>query len=507
MSIIELSSKPKSLDFRQNPICFVLTAANVFSVAGVKAEDYLVKGATATADGDSIDISFLDYEFTFTFKTTPDDSGFQLYANRSVNDTVAELQNNYYLTKYFVITVHATTNIKFAAKQKGAGFQITFDVSNCAAYTVGGHTTGVDPVKNSNFKVFIQLLVSPMNTEDYQEFTTAFLDTDDNDKAFFYPGAILKDAFSPMATPDFAMTNISTWLTALLNYKINYAEFFGSDPTIHALHSHKSITLLNGKLHLDKWPTHDFLTDLSISKFFLTNKNTTNDTWLNAHEYLFFMNYAESDYDFTAYFDITYDDGSTVQKAHSIPYLSSVYQNIYCIPVGIAQLGLEGLNPTKTISFYNVYIEHGGTLISEAKYFYLVNTPRNSLQLLFKNNYGCLDSMLCYNAKVQFKHDSVFIEKLLSYDYDIEDGNDSSIINEQSISFSANTGYLSASEVYQMAELFENNTAFLVGNSKYIKVELLSNSFTLIDRKNDLQNFEIKFRISTKGTTSFSEIL
>ena len=60
---------------------------------------------------------------------------------------------------------------------------------------------------------------------------------------------------------------------------------------------------------------------------------------------------------------------------------------------------------------------------------------------------------------------------------------------------------------YSLGQPYVNNAAFLVGNSNYIKVELLSNSFTLIDRKNDLQNFELKFRISTKGTTSFSEIL
>ena len=507
MSIIALNSKPKSIDFWQNPICFILAAANVFSVVGVNAEDSIIKGATATADGDTIDISFLDYEFTFTFKTTPDDSGFQLYANKTVIDTVAELQNNYYLTKYFDITVHATTNIKFTAKQTGAGFQITFDVSNCAAYTIDASTPGIDPVKNENFKVFVQLLASSMNNEDYSEIATAFLDTKSNNKAYFYPGPILKDAFYPIPPPDFAMNYISSWLTALLNYKINYAEFFGSDPTIHTLHSHKSITLVNGKLHLDKWPTHDFINDLATSKIFLTNKNTTNDTWLNAHEYLFFMNYVENDYDFTAYFDITYDDGSTVQKAHSIDSLSAVYQNIYCIPVGITQLGLEEIDPNHTISSYKVYIEHDSTLISEVRTFYLVNTPHNSLQLLFKNNYGCLDSLLCYNAKVQFKHDSVFIEKLLSYDYNIKDGNDSSMIKEQSITISTNTGYLSASEVYQMAELFENNAAFLVGKTSYIKVELISNSFTLIDRKNDLQNFEIKLRISTNGTASFSEIL
>lgn len=507
MNIITLDSKPKDVDFWQNPICFVLTAANVIQTAGVKAEDFLVKGATATSDGDTIILNFLDYEFTFIFVYNPDDSGFQLEANKTVDDTVTELQNNYYLTKYFDITVHATTDIKFAAKTIGSAFQIAFDVSNCAAYTVGGHTTGVDPIKNPNFKIFIQLLVSAQNAESFEEFSTAFLDPDENDKAYYYPGNILKDAFYPIPSPDFNMDFISTWLHACINYKIQYAEFYGDDPTIHLLHSHKAITLINGKLHNDKWPTHDFLTDLDTSKIFLTNKPTSQDVWLDSHEYLFFMNYVETDYDFTVFFDITYDDGSTVSKAHSIGYLTSKFENIYCIPVGVAQLGLEAIDPAHTISFYKVYVEHDSTLISEVRYFYLVNKPHNSLQLLFKNNYGCIDTMLCHNAKVKFKHDSVFIEKLLPYNYKIKDGNDSSMIKDQSIIISTNTGYLSAAEVFQLAELFENNSAFLVGSTTYIKLELISNSFTLIDRKNDLQNFELKFRISTKGTTSFDEIL
>ncbi len=146
-------------------------------------------------------------------------------------------------------------------------------------------------------------------------------------------------------------------------------------------------------------------------------------------------------------------------------------------------------------------------MISEVRYFYINNKPQNSLQLLFKNNYGCIDSMLCVNTKIQLKHDSVSLEKLLSYDYSLEKGSDSSIIKEQSLSISTNTGYISAGEAYQLAELLENNSAFLVGKSKYIKIELLSNSFTLVDRKNDLENFEIKFKISIKGTTSFNELI
>lgn len=507
MSLPTLNSKPKSIDFVDNPICFELTGANVFSTVGVQAENYLVKGAANTTDGDSIGIAFLDYDFTFTFKTSPDDSGFQLYAGKTVNDTIDELQYNYYLTKHFDITLHGSDNIKFKAKEVGSQYQITFDLSNITAYTNGGSTIGVDPIKNENYKLFIQLLVSSHGADSFEELFTTFLDPDEDDKVYFYPGCILKNAFTSAPLPGFNSTTIETWLPAMLDYYIRYSEYYGSDPTIKKLVEHKAISLINGKLHNDKWPTHNFLTDLATSKIFLTNKPVSQDTWDFAHQYLFFMNYIESSYDMTAYFDITYDDGTTDTQQVSLTALATSMEHIYCIPVGMDQVDLLSQSPSKTIAFYKVYLMHDTSRISEERYFYRIPQPMNSLQILFKNNYGCLDSLLCYNAKVQFKHDSVFVEKLLTVYYTMKEGNNSSMLKEQFLTISTNTGYLSAEEIYQLAELFENNTAYLVGATKYIKIELVSNSFTLIDTKNNMQNFEIRFRLSVSGSASLTEIL
>ncbi|MDT8394247.1 MAG: hypothetical protein RQ761_10400 [Bacteroidales bacterium] len=507
-NFIQLIDQPESIDFCRNPICFVFLAANVFPTTGTLAVGKLEKVGTTT-EGQTIIIRFLDYEFTFTFKNSVDDSGFQLSAAHTINDTVEELQYNYYLTKYYNITVDTAGKMMFCAKEKGADYTLTFDVTGCPAYTVytAGCVLGIDPVKNPNFKVFVQLLASAKNADDYHEIITAFLDPDEDDKAYFYPGPILKDLFARSYYPIFEQTDISTWLFALRDYKVQYAEYFGDDPSIHRLHEHKALTLIDGKLHNDKWPTHSFINDLAISKIFLTNKSTSHETWLDAHEYLFFMNYVESDYDFTLHFDITYDDGTTTTMAKSISYSDSKFENIYCIPVGAAINGLDALQPAKTISFYKVYIEHSSTLISQVRTFYIINKPHSSLQLLFKNNYGCIDSLLCVNTKIQLKHDAVFLEKLLSFDYNISKGSDASFIKDQSLSFSTNTGYITAGEAYQLAELYENNSALLVGKTEYIKIELLSNSLTLIDRKDDLENFEIKFKISVNGTTSFNELI
>lgn len=505
MNIISLDSKPASVDFVRNPICFELSAGNEYLTPGTKGIYSLSKTGTPS-DGDSFTLSFLEYTFTFTFKTTIDDSGFQLTAGHSAYDTADQLNYNYYLSKYFIITGINLTDIQFTAKYFGIEYAISFNLTNCPAYSVGGSTPAVDPVRNPNYKVFIQLMVSAMNAAEFEELSTAYLDPDESGKVYYYPGNIIRNSFTTI-TPMFNEYLISTWLTPLCSYKINYAEYFGQDPVITKLHDHKALTLIDGKYFLDKWLTHDFLSDLAISKIFLTNKPSSQDTWLNAHQYLFFMNYIESDYDFTACFDIEWDDGSVTTKAVTLTYLSSRYENMYCIPCGIAQVGLDQVSPTKTIARYKVYLEHDSTLISEVRYFYLIPTPHDSSQILFKNNYGGLDSLLCHSVNLKYKHDADLLRKFLGKDYELSKGNDTTMIKEQSVILSATTGFLSDKESYQLQEMFENRFAYLVGNSAYVRIQVLGNSFSLIDRKSNLQNFEFDFRISIDGTISIEELL
>ena len=114
-SFIQLIEQPKNVDFCRNPICFVFLAANVWPTAGNIAVGKLEKVGTTT-DGQTIVISFLDYDLTFTFKNSVDDSGFQLSTGQTAETTVDQLNYNYYLAKYYNITVDATGKIMFCAK-------------------------------------------------------------------------------------------------------------------------------------------------------------------------------------------------------------------------------------------------------------------------------------------------------------------------------------------------------------------------------------------------------
>lgn len=507
MSVIAINSKPETIDFSGNPICFVITAANVFQVDGTAAIGYLEKTGTAVA-GEVIVISFLDFELCFTFRATPDDSGLQLTAGLSIDDTIGELRSNYYISRYFFVDVYNTSFIRFTAMEKGAGYTPVFNTDDCAAYSVGaGSVDGVDVVPNPNFKVYIQLLAASVNSSNFSQVCTSFLDCDELGKVYFYPGAILKSFFTDPAPPEYGQTAISTWLSPLLDYYICFAEYFGENPCIQKLHDHKPLRLINGKLHNNIWCTHDFINELAVSKIFLSNKPASSDVWFDSHEFLFFMNYVEEDYSFSACFDITYTDGTTTVKAKQIDYVDSVYMNIYAIPIGVKILALDLINPAKTIHSLKVYILHDTVLISEPRRFYLVNRPHKAIQLLFQNNYGCIDSILCTNAKFDLKHEADLVKKLLSHDYNISSGNDRAVVKDQLLTISTYTGFISQQEAYQLAELYENNNAWMVGNSDFIKIELTGASPTLIESDSALSNFEIKFRISVPGTPSLNELI
>lgn len=507
MADISLDSTPKSFDFSKNPIRFEISAPNRYETVGTNSVNK-IKQNSSPSNGDYFTIEFLSFNLNFAFVTTPNNSGQQLTAGSTVATTVGELKLNYYLDKYFDITVSGLDTIVFTAKYNGTGYDMTYDFTNATTLQDGGSVGATDSVLRPNYKVFIQLMISAYNQADYSEYFEAFLIPDADGKVYYYPGRILQEAFDPPALPQYiGGAGISTWLSPLMDYKIRYAEVYGVNESIKILNESSEFSLIDGMLHSDKWPTHDFFNDLATSKQFLTNRPEQIDIWREAHDFLFFLNWATNKISITVYFDLYFDDGTSAAKAHSISSTEIESHEIYCIPIGLYGHGLESLYEDKVIQYYTVYVEQNSTLISEVKEFHVTNRPLNSIELLYKNNYGCLDSLLCSNTKIQFKHDSVFVQKDLPSDYDLKDTINGTEVKDQYMTFSTYTGYLKPEEAYILSEMYQNNHVFLVSRSKFIKVELLSDAPTLIDKKDNVQNFEIKFRLSVNGTLSYAQIL
>jgi hypothetical protein len=117
--------------------------------------------AGSTSDGDTLRLKWLGNDHTFTFRNSPDDSGFELPAfsnTTEFNDFVTELENNYYIiNNYSVVVISPTAPYELELEALEPGNNYTMDAAVSGYVSVV--TPGVATVFAENFSVFAQIYI------------------------------------------------------------------------------------------------------------------------------------------------------------------------------------------------------------------------------------------------------------------------------------------------------------------------------------------------------------
>lgn len=501
---ISLTHTPEDYDFCDNPVAFKLYSNAYLVSAGTASKQWLTKNGIPAVD-DTISMSFLGYELVFTFKTTPDSSGLQLSAGGTINTLATELDANYYLHKYYDISVQGTTNVELLAKESGTDLIITFDI-DCSAYTSSNQVAGTNRTYLENFKLFLNLFVEKLyGTDVFSSVAEAFMDPDSTFAADFYFGQILKRLYPVFEPQNFGYLALHLCTSPILKYYIEYAEYFGEDPVVKKIITSDEYKCFNGKLKADKWIGHDFYDDIKTSKLLLTNIPLKSFIWKEAHGYIHFFNTQSKTESFTVTYESKNTDGSS-NSAISKNIVNVPDGSIFGIPIGADLLSIGTTGKDLYKFSIQVKITSDETIVSELYSFYIINRPFNPVNILYKNEYGVLDTLLCENLQLNIKTDKTTSEIFQTYNYSLLQGNIKNQIKSSELTFKASTGFLQADQAHHLIELLEGGYAFMVGKTKYLKIGIVAGSFNMIKQSGDLQQFEFSFRLASSGTISTEEL-
>lgn len=490
---------------KNNPVAFAVTGSNRVATPGVARALSIVKSGTIT-NGATMILAWGDYSLTFLFTTSYAiiDTGLALNPAMDAAALAAALQLNFLLNRDFIITVAGTT-ITFTARASGTAYQL--EITLPAGITFGAtDTDGVDEVLNDNYKHFAQLLVEDtFGSGTYAKKAELFADAASDQIAVHYIDGVLRGVMRDLAdVPTFNQTTRTKAVNVLRRYQADFAEFYGAVPTVQKLYNSGVYYALNGELPADQWPGYDFIDKLSAKKFFLTNRPRVIDTWTDAHQYLYFMNYLSATTSFTMWLRIHYTDNTTSTTNFATISGLNKYETII-IPAGYTQLGIANMDPTKTAAYYDVWITPVGnsTPAGRLMTFILKNKPFFNHHFIFKNKLAGFDTLLCAEQSTVRTIEKEKHRAWTPYNYEKSDGALKSDVIDSFETHKISSIFLRKDEAEAALEIASSPHVYLVGATGYIRVGIEGGDIQATDEASDLFMVEFTYRYSLQASDAF----
>lgn len=500
---ITINHTPEEVDFIKNPIAFEIEGDNYIESSGSKA-NIGIEWGTGDSNGDDFILSLLDLDFTFECATTPDDSGLQYPPKGAetlsewIESLIPYFQKNYYINKYYNLEFDTFTVITFESKNVGSAYDIGFTAGSSNA-TEDTNVSGVDPAYSDNYKFIATPYIElEYDSDDFTRLPDMMFSPDDDGHASVYIGKILKSLFDETNLPVFDLNSMVINYETLKRFYFIFAEYYGTTPTAKLLYQSDTFHAINGALHFDKWPGHDFFGDLPTNKKFLSNRSTTRETWQYAQNYLHFLFYfsgtANVNLRANVYRSIT---GNTPQLYLWDTIVGVGHKDVITVPVWSS---LQWPHLSVNCYKYEVWLTYNDPetleeiVLSETITYNVIDKPLFAREFIYKNDFGVFETLLAEKVQINYKTEKKYYEKSLSYDYQLPDGEILSEIEKSYNLFKVRTGYQRKTDLETLKEMFANNDVYLVGSQQFIPVDIEPGSFKLSDENNDLFYLEFKYR-------------
>jgi hypothetical protein len=511
MALTEASiPKYVSLTGRKNPVAIKLETDNYIVTPGEKASDFL-EFTGDPAENETITINFLTSSLIFTFKDNPDDSGLQLQTNKislglNTGQWVIEyfikkgLLANHYINENYNLSVFTSSStgalLYFEAKEAGEAYDYSI-TSACANFSVWvSHVDGVDMVAQPNFTIINDLFVEDtFNSGAYKKAISQGAAPDENFQAEFRIEGVLKGFLSP-EPPTFNQAAITQCSKMCKRYKYRFAESYGATPTIKKyspavayiyntypnppfVDIEESAELhwaLLAQLPFTDFPSNTFNEDYILhhtTRKFLTSQPAVKKISEAQQEYLFYFNHQGSG-TLTLWAKIYFSDSTTTEQQ----MLSKVdiIQQVYIFPAGYTQVGIDDVNPAKTVTKYELYAKHLETGYTSERRTYILdrNYYRNNNYFLFLNRLGGFDTIWC-RGEVEKKgvYERDFFSRILPTAYANSDAETESLSNGNNFEYVFNTGWISLDYLNYMDEFFDTTRIYKIESDFFQRMNML----------------------------------
>jgi hypothetical protein len=437
-----------SVGLVRNPLVTVLQSDNLIATPGVKFKARLKFGSGGPNDNDTIMFVWNGNEVVMTALQIPNNSGLQFVSYRNyfpgLDDYVAThvlpaLRANYLLNEDFTFTFLSDVSDIYIGQilmeSRRTGYVYTTEIThNCNGFIAMNDDAndplyvtpflGVTEVERENFRIFSDVYVEEVyNSGAYTKVAELKADPDKDAKGIIYIDKVLKSFLTP-DIPAFNQNIITSSTGMLKRYFLRSAEAFGVPTQIQYLENPDFIhqfAILAG-YSFKGFPQNTFLEnyiDATTDRKFLTNLPREREIAPDAQQFLYYYKGKQGNLgSLQLRYNIFYTDGNSA--AGTIKTKSSLQQAVYIFPAGMAQLGLQDLDPTKEIDYYELYVQH--SILNQTSEYVKFYINRNyfsySNEFIYLNSFGGFDTIWCTGELEELTEgNAIEYERGLPHDY------------------------------------------------------------------------------------------
>lgn len=296
------------------------------------------------------------------------------------------------------------------------------------------------------------------------------------------------NAYLDAHVPDFGEVIPKMVGESFRRFYLRYFEKYGSPPVPAPSVQVDTFYVLFGGLSDQEFAKNVFFkTYLDNIRPFLTWQPTSLLVDDLQHAYLHYVVTSPEIESLRLFVSITFTDGTNVGYMFG-PTMEAVSPfEVYRFPVGIPQLGLSNVNPSKNIREYRVELRDFNTPVSEQRTYIRAVPKKHYKRLLFLNSMGGWDSLLCRGrGKENIRTQEESISRDLPVRFAYSDRERETVSKTGTQRMECVITNLNGSERLHLVDLAISEKVYLQTNSGYLPVSV---EFSF-DPADDFQNID-----------------
>ena len=366
----------------------------------------------------TMDFTFGNDTFTITFKTTPNDSGYE--ANRpndltTMNQFVGYLLKNRFLARWFEISSTWSGSAgTFTLTQKEVSSDLIYSATPSGTSNIGldsgASTVQVNRTFQENFKMMCDLehyyqiydLVNPLYTRLLAtlESTPGPLAGIGDWASFFNVSDVMRSVLS-YDPPEYDENDTLVCPNMVAYFKYRLYEMYGSPSLPYYIEeTFLTYTAILSKLSFSEHSNLDFNADYCTATYRKFLSNRPSGCWTNkeAPQYLYAF-YKPTETSSKLYVKLYYDDGTTsadtlIRTVAVDP--SGHFGRVVRAAVGYDHLDLDTIAGVKIVHHYECWLETASDRITEIFTFTVDLRPyQHNNYILFSSPKGGFDTLWC----------------------------------------------------------------------------------------------------------------
>jgi len=468
----------------ENPMPFVLSTNSHLLSAGVASVNKINFNA-GPIDGDTMTFGWLDESVVITFKTSPDESGYQVpkwdgvtaLAEWLETVLVPALQKNYLLNADFNIGEdYGNDNIIITSRKAGTAYNFTFSETGTTITGKTQVTAGTNNVYNPNFTLVTTVYYATANSYNFKDVELELPPI--NNVAKFNLQDILENNLGVSPRPVFGAVGIQDITDTLQKYYLVFAEKYGEPPVVQQTQKSLISYTLPGGLTKADAANNEFFVDILPGKKFLSWAGVNRTIFEDELVMLNYFHEAGSGFDV---YIVATDASGTVDN--DVLFTKAGAANTQLYNIGLTVSNIENALGITPVNFTVKITESGNSanVYSETVSFMVDRWNKPEINyLLFKNSFGVYE-VIHFSGKTTNKvaNKRKDFTAFIAPDAGVTDRKKVNLQVNLEFKDTINTGFLTKAESLFFSDFLISDDIYVFGDGAFYPVRILAGSAQL----------------------------